>query len=641
MCGIAGIIQSQNSNFDIRKVRSDLLDNIAHRGPDSLGSWSSNNGSVWLGHTRLSILDLSLNGAQPLVSSSGRFVITYNGEVYNFKQLKKQLLSLGYQFKSDSDTEVLLNSIEAWGLESAILKLNGMFGFAVYDRDEDELYLVRDRVGVKPLYYYIAKNIFVFASEITALKKSLPIKFSLNRKAINDYTSYGYIRDNNSIYCEIKKLLPGHLLRFKISNLESIDIKKYWDLDSISRNSQIDSNKSIDDYIEEANFLVQDSINLRMVSDVPVGAFLSGGIDSTLVTSVMQKVSNSQVKTFTIGFEESKFDESKYANDIALFLNTDHTCAKINKQDVLNLIPKLHDVFGEPFADSSAIPTLLLSKITRSKVTVSLSGDGGDELFCGYQRYFGCNNVWSLINALPYSIKINLHRILTSKASDKYRKLVVTLARITKLPGYNYLNDYSLSKIISSLKFHNPMELYDLATKQWSTSPLLDEYQENQNQIQSNNPNFFDKMLLIDQLTYLPDDILTKVDRASMHYGLESREPLLDYRLIEFSWRIPEYLKYSSGSKYLLKQILNKYIPKHFYERPKMGFGAPIGEWLNTFLNSWANDLLSKESIQKTGLYNFNTINSVWNEHQNKKRDWSYQIWNILMMQAWAKEYYK
>jgi asparagine synthase (glutamine-hydrolysing) len=301
----------------------------------------------------------------------------------------------------------------------------------------------------------------------------------------------------------------------------------------------------------------------------------------------------------------------------------------------------LHDVFGEPFADSSAIPTLLLSKITRSKVTVSLSGDGGDELFCGYQRYFGCNNVWSLINALPYSIKINLHRILTSKASDKYRKLVVTLARITKLPGYNYLNDYSLSKIISSLKFHNPMELYDLATKQWSTSPLLDEYQENQNQIQSNDPNFFDKMLLIDQLTYLPDDILTKVDRASMHYGLESREPLLDYRLIEFSWRIPEYLKYSSGPKYLLKQILNKYIPKHFYERPKMGFGAPIGEWLNTFLNSWANDLLSKESIQKTGLYNFNTINSVWNEHQNKKRDWSYQIWNILMMQAWAKEYYK
>ncbi|MCD6401845.1 MAG: asparagine synthase (glutamine-hydrolyzing), partial [Anaerolineales bacterium] len=606
MCGITGFWQLKGNNKELLKdTIIKMTKTFTHRGPDDSGFYINKETGIALGHRRLSILDLSPKGHQPMESFSGRHVIVYNGEVYNYKELRKEIENdFNIKFKSSSDTEVVLAGFEVWGIEETLKRLNGMFAFALWDKKEKKLYLARDRIGIKPLYYGVQNGILFFASELKAIRANRFFKPKINRNALALFFRHNYIPAAYSIYKNVKKLEPAHYA--VIDRNLNINIQCYWDIKRITKEgikNPIDLLEK--DAVFELERLLLDSVKKRMIADVPLGAFLSGGIDSSTVVALMQAQSNISVKTFTIGFYEDNYNEAKFAKDVTKHLGTDHTELYVTPKETMDVIPKLPDMYDEPFSDSSQIPTFLVSQLTRRYVTVSLSGDGGDETFGGYNRYFWADNIWEKINFMPLILRSQITKIISLFSPEFIDNFFKTIEVIVPEKFKQTLYGDKLHKLSEILTSRSPDEIYKRLISHWkspetlvlnSIEPkiIIDDFFRIKNLI----PEFKDRMMFFDLMTYLPDDILTKVDRASMSVSLEARVPILDHRIVEFSKRLPLSFKIKNGkSKWILRQVLYKYVPKELVERPKMGFGVPIDNWIRDPLRDWAEDLLDEKKI--------------------------------------------
>ena len=646
MCGICGFYSKSLSIFDNAIDKMNLA--ISHRGPNNNGVWQDNDSGVVLGHQRLSILDLSAAGNQPMKSNSGRFILTFNGEIYNHLELRRELeiKNPGMKWRSNSDTETLLEGIEFWGLEATLKKIVGMFAFGLWDKKIRSLTLVKDRMGEKPLYFGWqgeGKNkIFLFGSELKALKAHPEFAGEINRDVIALQLRHNCIPAPYSIYKNIYKLLPGNYLQLKENDLQSgiLPISKpYWSLlDSAVNGVNNSLSLSKEDVGNELEHLIQDSIKKQMMSDVPLGAFLSGGVDSSLIVALMQKVSSRPIKTFTIGFNEKDYNEANYAKEVAKHLGTEHNEMYVSPQQAMAVIPKLSTIYDEPFSDSSQIPTFLVSELAKKQVSVSLSGDGGDELFCGYNRYVESNSLWKKLRLLPLPLRKILALMIQSISPQNWNKLSQLTPILNSYAnfgdkmhkGANVLDCKELSDVYYRLVSHwqNPNEIV-LNSKEPETFLTG-------NKLKFTGLNSQQKMMALDCITYLPDDILVKVDRASMASSLETRNPFLDHRIIEYTWKIPQSLKLRNGqSKWILREILHKYVPKNLIERPKMGFAVPIDAWLRGPLREWAESLLNEKSLQQDGYFNSDLIRSKWNEHLSGKKNWQNHLWNVLMFQSW------
>lgn len=649
MCGITGVIAKacRSGNGILQETILRMTDTLLHRGPDDGGVWVDEEIGIALGHRRLSIVDLSPEGHQPMHSASGRYMIVFNGEVYNFLELRRELESLGYCFRGHSDTEIMLAAIEQWELEYAVKRFVGMFAFALWDRKKHTLYLVRDRLGIKPLYYgWLNKN-FVFGSELKAFKAHPEFRNEIERDAVALMMRHNYIPAPYSIYKGIYKLPPGTILSLSMVDTKNVPkINSYWSAREVAEQGVANPfTGSSEEATEIFETLLREAIKLRMVADVPLGAFLSGGIDSSTVVALMQEQSEKPIKTFSIGFHEQGYNEAMHAKAVAKHIGTDHTELYVTPEEAMAVIPKLPMLYDEPFSDSSQIPTFLVSQLARRSVTVSLSGDGGDELLAGYNRYFWGQRIWQKIRWMPIWLRNTAASALTSLSpqaweiffrklgpifpekikqrnpGDKLHKLAEILTVST--PESVYLGLVSHFKLPASIVLGSsepPTILTDRS--QWA-----------------NLPNFIHRMMYLDTVTYLPDDILTKVDRVSMGVSLEARVPLLDHRVVEFSWRIPLSMKIRNGhGKWLLRHVLYKYVPKRLIERPKMGFGLPIDSWLRGPLREWAENLLNQNRLEQEGFFRPEPVNRLWLEHLSGKRNWQYYLWDVLMFQAWLEK---
>lgn len=613
---------------------------ISFRGPDSTGFWIDEKISLVFAHLRLSIIDLNDTGNQPMASASHRFVITYNGEVYNYEALRKELETLGVSFKGSSDTEVMLASIEAWGLEIALSKFIGMFAFALWDTQDQKLFLVRDRLGVKPLYYGIINNVLFFGSQPRSFIPHPLWQSTLNQAALSDYFVYSYIPGTQSIYQGLQKVAPGHIVSIDASFQPKLSC--YWNLtEKYHQGHQNPLNLSEIETVNHLETLLKDAVKLRMISDVPLGAFLSGGIDSSLVVALMQKQSTNSVKTFSIGFEEDAFNEAPHAKKIASYLGTNHFEYILREKDALDIIPKLPEFYDEPFADSSQIPTYLVSQMARQQVIVSLSGDGGDEFFCGYTRYGIGQSLKNILKFFPLFVRPTLSALLRIAAKPNLEKLMRIFSSETHL-------SYKLTKLADLIMMQSPFDIYHSLLIHFSPkeAEIITEHRSSfgltLEKMFLSAQNFTEAMQLTDIFLYLPDDILTKVDRASMAHSLEAREPLLDHRISEFSFALPLSLKLKQNEgKWILRQILKRHVPESYFKRPKQGFGLPIDEWLRGELKDWAHDLLSSRSLKDSGLSNIASIRTRWEEHLSLTRNWQYSLWSVLMYQAWHRRYFK
>ncbi|MDC0940521.1 asparagine synthase (glutamine-hydrolyzing) [Candidatus Pelagibacter sp.] len=646
MCGINGFYSKTSLTFDNAIVRMNSA--ISHRGPDNNDFWIDKKSGIVLGHQRLSIIDLSAAGSQPMKSISDRFVLTYNGEIYNHLQIRAKLQKPGnnIRWKGTSDTETLLAAIENWGIEITLQEIEGMFAFALWDKKERCLTLVRDRIGEKPLYYGFqnkqGNKVFMFSSELKALKAHPIFEGEIDKNVINLQLRHSCIPAPYSIYKNIYKLLPGNYLTIK-----DIDLKKglipvsrnYWSLKEIAVNGNVNPIKLSEKEVQNGlEYNLKNSIKKQILSDVPIGAFLSGGIDSSIVVALMQSQSNYPIKTFTIGFEDDNYSEAKYAKKISKHIGTDHTELYISPKKALDIIPKLPLIYDEPFSDSSQIPTFLVSELAKKQVKVALSGDGGDELFCGYNRHLIINKFENIINYMPLDLRKIISFLLKTISPKNWTKI----SKI--LPGLNRhvnLGDkiYKVANIISANSSH---EIYQRLCSHWqnpseivknSEEPktLLSEFKNNLKELNSQQ-----QMMVMDFLTYLPDDILVKIDRAAMSTSLETRAPFLDHKLIEYVWKIPHHLKFRNNKgKWILRKILNKYIPKDLTERPKMGFAIPIDYWLRGELKDWAESLLNEKNLEQQGYFNSKLIRKKWTEHLSGKKNWQSDLWDILMFQAW------
>ncbi len=638
MCGLAGFFSSNSLNFDPHDTLMKMGSALEHRGPDDSGIWFDSENGIGLAHQRLSIIDLSKEGHQPMSSANGRFVITYNGEIYNFPEIKNELSKLGINsWRGRSDTEIILAAIEHWGLKKSLTHFRGMFAFALWDRQEKTIHLVRDRMGIKPLYYGWAGSTLIFGSELKAFKVHPNFDGEIDREAIALLLRFGYIPAPHSIYRNVFKLSPGKILSLTANKKE---IHEYWSLGEIAEEGVKNPFMgSSDEAINQLEVILNEAVRLRMVSDVSIGAFLSGGIDSSVIAALMQKNSDKPVKTFSIGFQESDFDEAPFAKKVASHLGTDHTELYVTSQNALSVVQDLPIIFDEPFADPSQIPTFLLSKLTREKVTVSLSGDGGDELFCGYNRYFVWKKIWNKIRRLPYPIRKSVSEIIT---------LIPGFA-LDAAAGLIGKNNFGSSRerfirLASCLKSQGPEGLYLQGISHWmGPESIVENCKEPETLLTDfsrwgNFKNPESRMMFVDSLTYLPDDILTKVDRSSMSVGLEARVPLLDHKLVEFAWSLPFNLKsFENQSKWILKQLLYKYVPNNLVDRPKTGFGVPIHSWLRGPLRGWAEELLDESAMRKEGFLNASVISRKWKEHLSGKWNWQYLLWNALTFQSWLR----
>lgn len=624
MCGIAGFC---NWGDDWQRNIERMNERMYHRGPDDCGVWSTEDHRVVFGHRRLSIVDLSSAGAQPMVSHNGRYIIAYNGEIYNCDLIKERLLREHKVtgFRGTSDTEILLESIAAYGLEDTLKLAKGMFAIALYDKQEQTLSLARDRVGEKPLYYgFVRKDKFVFASDLNSIAALDGFDNEINSDVLEDYFRYGYIAAPYSIYRDIAKLEPGKILKIKFP-FNKYEISAYWSMKDVALAGQnAPFTGSYEEAVTELERLLRESIRGQMVADVPVGAFLSAGIDSSTVVALMQSQSSRKVKSFTIGMEEEKYNEAVAAGEIARHLGTEHTELYIREKDAKAVIPLLSGMFGEPFADSSQIPTYLVSKMTREHVTVSLSGDGGDELFCGYNTYTSIARIWDKTNKIPYVIRKPVSGILgiAGKLGN------AGMATRAKLLGASGIEDMYLRSEIgeglrivrkerSSTKCKTVMETYP--------SGFLKEPQHN--------------LMLMDLLMYHPDDILNKVDRTAMAVSLETRVPMLDRDVVEFAWTLPlSYRKKDGVTKRILRDVLYRYVPKELMERPKKGFSIPLHRWLKEpGLREWAEELLDEATLERQGFLCVGTVRKIWSDYVEKDI-WRPQIWYILMFQQWLQE---
>jgi asparagine synthase (glutamine-hydrolysing) len=650
MCGITGFLDpTAQINYDsLQAIAQGMTRTLRHRGPDDSGCWVDPSPGIALGHQRLAILDLSPEGHQPMMSTNGRYVLVFNGEIYNFLELKQKLEQLGYSFRGHSDTEVMLASFCQWGLQTAIQKFNGMFAFALWDRQEQVLHLGRDRLGEKPLYYGWLGQTLVFGSELKSLAAHPQFKPEINRDALTSLLRLKYIPTPYSIYKGIYKLPPGTKLSWQPGAAHPLP-QSYWSIKAVVESGIADPFiGSEEDAINHLDSLLGDAVRLRMVADVPLGAFLSGGIDSSTVVALMQAQSSQPIKTFSIGFQEDTYNEAQYAKAVAQHLGTDHTELYVTPEEALATIPQLPTIYDEPFADVSQIPTFLVSQLAKQYVTVSLSGDGGDELFGGYGRYLRGQSIWQTMAWIPTTIRQNVAQALTSLESQTWGRSSND-RRLASLTRPKLINlGYKLNRISEVLRAETPEILYMELDSDWQepTAVVIGGKEPqtifNTQQHWTALPDFTQWMMYFDTETYLPDDILVKLDRATMGVGLEGRIPLLDHRVVEFAWQLPHSMKIrqSQTNKWLLRQVLYRYIPPHLIDRPKMGFGVPIGDWLRGPLRDWAEALLDERRLQQEGFFNPRPIRQRWTEHLSGVRDWKYSLWNILMFQAWFEHHF-
>jgi asparagine synthase (glutamine-hydrolysing) len=645
VCGIAGVFSYKP--IDEAVVRR-MNDSLRHRGPDDSGVHiASVNESchIALAHRRLSILDLSPLGHQPMVSPSGRFAISYNGEVYNFKEIRQQCEQHGFSFRGGSDTEVILAAIEQWGVEEAVRKFVGMFALAIWDNRDATLFLCRDRLGKKPLYYTARGDTCAFGSELKAICALPSFHREIDRNVLALLVRYNLIPSPWSIYKDVFKVPPGAVVAVQQrgGSFEATS-SAYWSLADVAARGQaglIDGEER--DVVDQFEALLSDAVGIRMIADVPLGAFLSGGIDSSTVVALMQKQSSIPVKTFSIGNADKKHDEAAYAKAVAHHLGTEHTEFYITGKDILDVVPLLPQMFDEPLPDSSQIPTFLVSKLSRTKVTVALTGDGGDEVFGGYARYRRVPQVWKALAAVPYPLRKAGGRFLAGK-SPGAGLLVSAAASFLRSQGRVCNSDQVRSYIAATASVASPQDLFhrylcnelDPAGVVVGAGavgvPLL-------------SPgmwpvfrNFESTMMYVDMLNFLSEDILVKVDRASMAVSLETRIPILDHRVVEFAWRLP--LKYKirgTQSKWILRQVLHRYVPESLVNRPKMGFSIPVGKWLKNELRPWAEEMLSEARLKRQGYFAAAPIRRKWLEHLSGQRDWHFYLWNILTFQAWLE----
>lgn len=639
MCGITGFLDlTRSSSTELIETRlTGMTNSIAHRGPDDSGAWMDPACGVALGFRRLAILDLSPTGHQPMISAEGRFVIIFNGEVYNFASLRDELAGLGHSFRSSSDTEIMLAAISQWGLKTAVQRFNGMFAFALWDRQEHTLSLVRDRLGIKPLYYGWAGKTFLFGSELKALRAHPAFQADINRDALTIYLRHNCIPAPHSIYTGFFKLSPGCILNIDQNQRPGQErTAPYWSAREAVENGLSNPFEGTpEEAIDTLESMLTRSIGLRMIADVPLGAFLSGGVDSSTIVALMQKQSSRPVKTFTIGFNEDGYNEAEYAKAVARHLGTDHTEVYISPEEARTVIPKLPMLFDEPFSDSSQIPTYLISQLARRHVTVSLSGDGGDELFGGYNRYIWIERIWDAVGWLPSSIRKGGAYGLSLLSPQ-------TWGRILRGSGYPNVSD-KVQRLSEILGAPSPAAIYlDLVSHWKQPGDLVIDGREPITPI--TNPdwkiktrNNAERMMALDMITYLPDDVLAKVDRASMGVSLEVRAPFLDdHETVEFAWRLPGEMKIHQGQgKWILRQILNRHVPQRLLDRPKMGFSVPIDSWLRGPLRPWAEELISEERLHREGFFNSGLIRKKWDEHLSGSHNWQFYLWDILMFQAW------
>jgi len=656
MCGVAGLLGE--SDLDLRSVIAAMVRSIRYRGPDDAGDWVDPGAGIALGHARLSILDLSSEGHQPMKSAGGRYLLSYNGEIYNFADLRVELEGVGARFRGHSDTEVMLAAIEAWGPEAAVRRFVGMFAFALWDRERRELHLGRDRVGIKPLYYGWMGSLFAFGSELKVFEQVPGFSGDIDRDALVSFMRLSYVPTPLSIYRWIYKLPPGCLLTVSMERAssrqsfspdpdeESASWRpiRYWSARAVAEAGIMKPFEGTDgEALDQFDELLTKAVGLRMISDVPLGAFLSGGVDSSLVSALMQKQSRKPIRTFTIGFHEPRYNEAEYAKRVAQTLGTDHTELYISSEQAMAVIPRLPHLYDEPFGDPSQIPTFLISELARRHVTVSLSGDGGDELFAGYNRYFWWRRIWNRFRWMPEPLRHFVAKLMTSLPAQGWDRTVQVAMTVIPWKGWPHTPGDKIHKLADMLRFDSPEGMYLNMVSQWKRPEALVVGGREPLTLLSDGkrraelPDFTRQMMYLDLVTYLPDDILTKVDRASMGNGLEARVPLLDHRVIEFAWRLPLSMKIKreGEGKWLLRHVLYRYVPQALIDRPKTGFGIPIDQWLRGPLRAWADDLLSDARLRREGFLNPAPIRERWTEHLSGRRNWQYQLWNVLMFQAW------
>jgi asparagine synthase (glutamine-hydrolysing) len=668
VCGVAGFLQLfRQGSGEMTAGLSRMTDRLVHRGPDDEGIWVDANEGIALGHRRLSVLDLSPQGHQPMLSASGRYVVAFNGEIYNHRALRSELESgLAFttgnpqgeraksgalagrkeavEWRGRSDTEVMLAAFEHWGVPESLERFNGMFAFALWDRRERVLHLARDRFGEKPLYYGWMGNAFLFGSELKALKAHPAWRGEIDRGALALYMRHNCIPAPYSIYHQVRKLLPAHILSLPArgGRQENPKVRPYWSAREVAEAGMRQPYPGSDsDAVAALDRLLRDAVAMRMEADVSLGALLSGGIDSSTVVALMQAQSSRPVKTFSIGFHEHGYNEADKAKSVARHLGTEHTELYVSPDEAMAVIPRLPEIYDEPFADSSQIPTFLVSQMTRQHVTVALSGDAGDELFGGYNRHFWGPGIWRMFGWMPRPVRTALSRGLTGLAPQSWDKIQAMLG--PALPGRLHVKmpGDKLHKLAGILTCASPEEMYGGLVTHWDPGSVVLGASElptilTDRPQRAELPDFSLLMMFLDMVSYLPDDILTKVDRASMAVSLEARVPFLDHRVAEFAWQLPLDKKIRRGQgKWILRQVLGNYVPMALVDRPKMGFAVPIDAWLRGPLREWAEGLLDESRLRQEGYFDATPIRRKWAEHLSGHRNWQYHLWDALMFQAW------
>ncbi len=644
MCGISGFVDPDKSTSKdkLLDVISRMTDTISHRGPDDSGVWVDKSKGIALGHRRLSIMDVSQSGHQPMETRCGRYIIIFNGEIYNYRAIRNKIdnESESISWQGNSDTEVMLAAISRWGLSRALKEFVGMFAFALFDKAGEILYLVRDRIGEKPLYYGWSSGIFLFGSELKPFRAHPAWRGDIDRDVLGLYFRNNYIPAPYSIYKNIFKLPPGTILALNINRLAAYELPKpdqYWSLLDIAQKG-INNPFEGDDQeaISELDKYLKEAISGQMISDVPLGAFLSGGVDSASIVALMQSLSSKPIRTFTIGFHDKAYDEASYARPVAEYIGTDHTEACITPGDCISVIPKLPALYDEPFADSSQIPTFLVCYMARQSVAVSLSGDGGDEVFLGYNRHIHLDRLQRVFKRIPLPLK----KLISTSLDTLPASLTEFFLRKKK---YGILAD-QVQKTAGIIAKRDPSEMYQNLTQFWNyPGEIVLDSKERQSLLTDKMlwpdfANLLHKIMYIEQMTSLPDCMLVKVDRAAMGLGLEMRVPFLDHRLVEFSWRLPLIMKYRNGlSKWILRQILYKHVPRYLIERPKSGFSIPIDVWLKGPLRDWVEDLLDETRLKNQGYLNVNMVRAKWFEHLEGKKKWQQHLWSVLMFEEWLE----
>jgi len=643
MCGIAGFIRARTDlhTDELAERAAQMADAIAHRGPDDRGVWADANAGVALAHRRLSVIDLSSEGHQPMESATRRYLLVYNGEVYNYADVRRELEGTGAapRWRGHSDTEAMLAAIETWGIDGALARFNGMFAFAVWDRLERTLHLARDRMGEKPLYYGSVQRTFAFGSELKAMRALPEFATEIDHDALALFLRFNCVPAPWSIYRGIRKLAPGMRAEVRANANGDFDIRhvRYWDIATVARAGMAHADGT--DALERLRAALEQAVRLRMVADVPVGAFLSGGIDSSIVTALMQRQSTSPVRTFTIGFGNEAYDEAPYARQVARHLHTEHTELYVSADEARGVVPLLPAMYDEPFADSSQIPTYLVSRLARTQVTVALSGDGGDELFFGYERYV---RGLQLARAPEAVRRAAAGALAFVKPAAADRLLGAIQAILPRRLRFAHPSE-KLRKLRRALKEAGPRERYLDLVSFWHdgvpTAPYRVVTAPHERLVDADRDlPLAQWMMLVDQRTYLPDDILTKVDRASMAVSLEARVPLLDHELVTFAWSLPLDAKsYRGRGKRLLRELLCRYVPRDIVERPKRGFAVPLGEWLRGPMREWAEALLDESRLAREGFLDPAPIRARWRQHLAGVDSAESELWSVLTFQAWLE----